>query len=365
MSTQTANPPSDLTHPVTSSLPSGTTLSGHGVVCADLGKSFGRHESPALDGIDLVIAAGSITVLLGPSGCGKTTLLRCISGLEFPSCGHIHIAVHDVTHVPAEDRGVAMVFQNYALYPNKTVRGNIEFPLRMARIDRATRKRRVTEIAELLRLEHLLDRRPAQLSGGQRQRVGIGRALIRQPSVLLMDEPFSNLDAELRTNMRAELIALQQRLGMTIVFVTHDQIEALALADQLVVMNNGHIEQAGPPETVFDDPATEFVATFLGAMNMLPINTELHSAQYPSATQVGIRPEDIHLGAGSDSDVRLDGTVLMNELHGRDRLVHLSIDGQIIRLRVPAGVLPHGRVSAHAAPAALHYFAADGTRIRS
>ena len=346
----TTDPPPSQHHP-----------SKHDVQCRDLSKLFTRHESPALDGIDLTIAAGSISVLLGPSGCGKTTLLRCVSGLETPTAGDIHIGGREVTRVAAEDRGVAMVFQNYALYPNKTVHGNLEFPLRMARIDRAARKQRVTETAQLLRIEHLLDRHPSQLSGGQRQRVGIGRALIRRPGVLLMDEPFSNLDAELRATMRAELIALQQRLGMTIVFVTHDQIEALALADQLVVMNNGRIEQAGPPETVFDTPGTEFVATFLGGMNVLP-GSDVPASRHPAA-RLGFRPDDVHLGAGPDSAVRFHGTVLMTELHGRDRLIHLGIDDHVIRMRVAAGLVPQGRVIVHIDPTALHHFADDGSRL--
>lgn len=325
-------------------------------------KRFDRSETAALDHVDLTIPLGSITVLLGPSGCGKTTLLRCITGLETLTSGRIEIGDADVTDVAAEDRGVAMVFQNYALYPNKTVLGNVEFPLRMRRVERATRRERALRIAKLLRLDELLDRKPSELSGGQRQRVGIGRALVRDPAVLVMDEPFSNLDAALRDTMRTELVALQQRLGMTVVFVTHDQVEALALADQLVVMRAGRIEQAGLPEAVYSTPATTFVASFLGGMNLFATDGpfELHST--PGAASVGCRPDHLRIGAGGAADIDLRGQVLMTELHGRDRLVHLDIGGQRARMRVPAETRPSGEIALHVRRSDLHYFTADGGR---
>lgn len=325
-------------------------------------KRFDRSETAALDHVDLTIPAGSITVLLGPSGCGKTTLLRCIAGLETLTSGRVEIGDADVTDVAAEDRGVAMVFQNYALYPNKTVLGNIEFPLRMRRVDRATRRERTLEIVELLRLDHLIDRKPNELSGGQRQRVGIGRALVRDPAVLVMDEPFSNLDAALRDTMRTELVTLQRRLGMTVVFVTHDQVEALALADQLVVMRAGRIEQAGPPEEVYGVPETTFVATFLDGMNIFAADGPFEIGSAPEVTSVGCRPDHLRIGTGGTADIDLHGEVLMTELHGRDRLVHLDIGGQRARMRVPADIRPSGAIALHVQRSDLHYFTADGGR---
>ncbi|MFF0457821.1 ABC transporter ATP-binding protein [Nocardia africana] len=334
-----------------------------GVRCTNLSKAFERSANPALDNVSLDIPPGSITVLLGPSGCGKTTLLRCISGLEQPSAGRIEIDDTDVTETAAEDRGVAMVFQNYALYPNKTVLANIEFPLRMAGIDRITRRRRATQLAQMLQVGELLDRKPAQLSGGQRQRVGIGRALVREPDVLLMDEPFSNLDAELRTTMRAELLTLQRQLGTTIVFVTHDQIEALAIADQLVIMRGGRIEQAGPPEHVFNNPATEFVATFLGGMNILPTDLPYPTFTNPPSKRFGVRPHDLHHGHGASPDLHLPAHVTLSELHGRDRVLHLDIAGHHVRMLTDAADRPHGDITVHARRSDLIFFRENGARV--
>ncbi|MGW3951207.1 ABC transporter ATP-binding protein [Streptomyces sp. NPDC004752] len=331
------------------------------VTCSGLRKIFSNGDRPALDDVDLHVPGGRITVLLGPSGCGKTTLLRSITGLENPDSGEIRIGEKDVTSVGAEDRGVAMVFQNYALYPNKTVRGNIEFPLRMLRVEKQQRSQRATEIADMLRLGSLMDRKPAQLSGGQRQRVGIGRALVRDPDVLLMDEPFSNLDAELRVDMRSELLALQRKLGTTIVFVTHDQVEALSLADQLVVMRAGRIEQKGDPEAVFEEPSTEFVATFLCEMNVVPAKGPLHDEQRADAPAVGFRPESIRLGPGTGDDIQIIGQVRMSELHGRDRIVHLDMLDRSIRMRVPSSERPSGSIPVHVRRSDLRYFDADGT----
>ncbi|NEW70764.1 ABC transporter ATP-binding protein [Streptomyces rhizosphaericus] len=325
-------------------------------------KRFDRSETAALGQVDLTVPAGSITVLLGPSGCGKTTLLRCVAGLETLTSGRIEIGDADVTDVAAEDRGVAMVFQNYALYPNKTVLGNIEFPLRMRRVDRVARRERALRAAELMRLGELLDRRPSELSGGQRQRVGIGRALVRDPAVLVMDEPFSNLDAALRDTMRTELVTLQRRLGMTVVFVTHDQVEALALADQLVVMRAGRIEQAGPPEEVYRTPATTFVATFLDGMNIFAAEGPFEACSPPGATTVGCRPDHLRVGAGGAADIDLRGQVLLTELRGRDRLIHLDIGGRRARMRVPADTRPSGEITLHVRRSDLHHFTADGIR---
>ncbi len=233
-------------------------------------KNFGKV--PVLHGLDIAIADGTFTVLVGPSGCGKSTLLRMIAGLEEVSGGEIRIGTRRVNEVPPKERDVAMVFQNYALYPHMTVRDNMAFSLMLARQDKATITEKVGRAAEILALTPLLDRYPRQLSGGQRQRVAMGRAIVRDPQVFLFDEPLSNLDAKLRVAMRTEIKELHQRLKTTSIYVTHDQIEAMTMGDTIVVMRDGRIEQTGGPLELYDRPANVFVAGFIGspAMNMLP-----------------------------------------------------------------------------------------------
>jgi multiple sugar transport system ATP-binding protein len=234
-----------------------------------LRKAYGAVQ--VLHGLDVDIADGEFVVLVGPSGCGKSTLLRMIAGLEGVTSGTIHIGERLVNNLPPAERDIAMVFQNYALYPHKTVAANMAFALRMRRMDRAEIKRRVDRAAEILGLTPYLDRYPRALSGGQRQRVAMGRAIVRDPQVFLFDEPLSNLDAKLRVQMRTEIRELHQRLATTTVYVTHDQIEAMTMADKIVVMQGGHIEQVGAPLDVYDRPVSTFVAGFIGspAMNML------------------------------------------------------------------------------------------------
>src|SRR5689334_950401 len=233
------------------------------------------NDEPAVDTFDLDIADGEFMVLVGPSGSGKTTALRMLAGLEEVDAGAIYIGERDVTDVPPKDRDVAMVFQNYALYPYLTVEANIAFPLKIARMKKAERERRVREVAELLELTPYLQRKPGQLSGGQRQRVAMGRAIVRQPSVFLMDEPLSNLDAKLRVQMRADFAALQSRLGVTTVYVTHDQAEAMTLGHRVAVLADGRLQQCDTPRALYDTPANTFVAGFVGspAMNLctLPV----------------------------------------------------------------------------------------------
>ncbi|RST32247.1 ABC transporter ATP-binding protein [Sphingomonas ginkgonis] len=273
-----------------------------------LSKSFGG--TVALTPADLTVDAGEFLVIVGPSGCGKSTLLRLVAGLEEPSAGRILIGERDMTHAAPADRGLAMVFQSYALYPHLTVAENIGFPLRVARRGKAEIAARVREVADLLELGDLLGRRPAALSGGQRQRVSIARAIVREPSVLLLDEPLSNLDAELRVRMRHEFARLHARLGSTMIYVTHDQLEAMTLANRIVVMNAGRIEQVGAPLELYDAPASLAVARAIGSpgMNLLPGQTTDDGAvrlvdgtrlgtatTLPpgSAVTVGIRPEHL------------------------------------------------------------------------
>ncbi len=300
------------------------------VELSGLVKSFG--EQRVVDQIDLAILEGELLVLVGPSGCGKTTTLRMIAGLETPDAGEIRIGDRVVNRVTPRDRDVAMVFQNYALYPHMTVRKNLGFGLRMRRIPRREVTERVAAVAELLEIGELLDRKPSELSGGQQQRVALGRAIVREPAVFLLDEPLSNLDAKLRATMRTELVRLHQQIGTTMVHVTHDQTEAMMMGDRIVVMHQGRIEQAGPPLEVYRYPATRFVAEFVGSppMNFFDGTLDEEGLQvgtarlaWPAAAAaeagtrarpvaVGLRPEEIAVNAddadNADNAVSRDGT---------------------------------------------------------
>jgi sn-glycerol 3-phosphate transport system ATP-binding protein len=278
-------------------------------------------DSRALDGITFSADPGSFVVLLGPSGCGKSTTLRLIAGLDTPTSGTIHIAGRDVTRLPPVGRGIAMVFQSYALFPHLTVAENIVFGLRVRKVpDRDAKLKRV---AELLGLEQLLQRKPSQLSGGQQQRVALGRAIIAEAPVCLMDEPLSNLDAQLRGEMRREIRALQQRLGITMVYVTHDQTEAMTMADRVVLLKDGRIEQVGSPEELYATPATAFTASFIGSppMNLLALNG--------SGVLTGVRPEDVRLG-GDGLEARVESV----EYLGADTLVAARAGEQLLLARV-------------------------------
>ena len=309
----------------------------------DVAKSYGRVET--LKGIDIALAHGEFLVLLGPSGCGKSTLLNIIAGLAEPTRGDVLIDGRSVVGVHPKDRDISMVFQSYALYPNLSVARNIGFGLEMRKVAAAERDRAVREAARLLQIENLLDRKPAQLSGGQRQRVAIGRALVRKPRLFLFDEPLSNLDAKLRLEMRTELKRLHHMLGATIVYVTHDQIEAMTLATRIAVMRDGRIEQLGPPKEIYDRPATRYVAGFVGAppMNMLdgtvdngrivlagaagvlPMPPALAASAGNGRTVVaGIRPESLRL-AEKEAEHALSAAAEVVELTGPELVATLRL----------------------------------------
>jgi len=261
---------------------------------------------PVLKGIDIDIADGEFLILVGPSGCGKSTLLNMIAGLESTTEGEIAIGERVVNGVSPKDRDIAMVFQSYALYPSMTVRENIEFAMEMRKVPRDERAAVVARVAKVLQIEALLERRPAQLSGGQRQRVAMGRALARNPAVFLFDEPLSNLDAKLRVEMRAEIKALHQRLGTTIVYVTHDQVEAMTLGDRIAVMKDGLVQQLGTPEEIYERPANLYVAGFIGAptMNLLPVTLGVHDDRWHATLQSAVGRIELPLGPVGDSSWR-------------------------------------------------------------
>ncbi len=332
-------------------------------------KTYGATE--VLHSIDLEIQAGEFVVLVGPSGCGKSTTLRLIAGLEDVTSGTIEIGGRVVNNLEPKDRDIAMVFQNYAIYPHMTVRKNIGFGLRSSKMSRADKDNRIDEIAEILGMTDLLARKPSQLSGGQRQRVAIGRAMVRDPAVFLFDEPLSNLDAQLRTQMRLEIKKLHQRVGSTIIFVTHDQVEAMTMADRIVIMKDGHIQQVGTPSEVYHTPANTFVAGFIGspAMNMLPGTAANGAIHLSGGTTValpveiaqdrpvmlGIRPEDLH---PVDGPSLISGSVDVREPLGHETLIYVNTPaGEVIAKadgRTPPDV--GGTVHLGATPENIHVF---------
>jgi len=316
-------------------------------------KSFG--DVHVIPGIDLDIEDGEFVVFVGPSGCGKSTLLRLIAGLEDTSAGTIEIDGKDATSLPPARRGLAMVFQSYALYPHMTVRKNIAFPLKMAGMDQAEQERRVERAAKVLNLASYLDRRPGQLSGGQRQRVAIGRAIVREPAAFLFDEPLSNLDAALRVGMRQEISELHQSLKTTMIYVTHDQVEAMTMADKIVVLNAGRIEQVGAPLELYTNPRNLFVAGFIGSPKMNFIQGP-EAARHKAHT-IGIRPEHITVGEGP-----WEGVVGLSEHLGSDSFIKVDVDGLgIINVRGPGELNVHHGDRVRLAPAGkIHRFDETG-----
>jgi multiple sugar transport system ATP-binding protein len=343
-------------------------------------KSYGK--TTAVHGIDLDIADGEFVVFVGPSGCGKSTTLRMIAGLEDISGGTLRIGGEVVNQREPKQRNIAMVFQNYAIYPHLSVGKNIGFGLYTAKLSAAEKDRRIRDTAQILGLENLLDRRPAELSGGQRQRVAIGRAMVRNPVAFLFDEPLSNLDAQLRAQMRIEIKRLHQRLGTTIVYVTHDQVEAMTMADKIVVMRDGRILQIGTPTDLYETPVDVFTARFIGSpsMNLLPgaVTGNVLTAGGATignvdagkitggAALVGVRPHDLIVGDTNGAALTVSGLVTAVEPLGAETLVHLDIAGTPVIATAPGKMLPKvdSTVTANAAPGTLYLFDAQTEQAR-
>ncbi len=347
------------------------------VALRQLRKAFGMLE--VVHGVDLDIAKGEFIVLVGPSGCGKSTILRMVAGLEEVTSGEILIDGAVVNERDPKDRDIAMVFQDYALYPHMSVAENMGFSLAYRGVRKAEIARRVAEAAAMLDVAHLLQRRPRELSGGQRQRVAMGRAMVRDPKVFLFDEPLSNLDAKLRVQMRTEIKKLRDRLRATTIYVTHDQVEAMTLADRIVVLRGGHIEQVGTPEEIYDRPASAFVAGFMGApaMNLLPVRIAGTEAMLPDGTRLplrappsageallGLRPERLAWlpPDAAPAGAELTGRAAVVEPLGAETLVTLDIGGHELHARVPPrSVRAAGeQVRLAVDPADLHLFSHDG-----
>ncbi len=348
----------------------------------DVRKSFGSVD--VIHGLNLKVEGGEFVVFVGPSGCGKSTLLRMIAGLEDVTAGDIIIAGRDVTDLDPAKRGIAMVFQSYALYPHMSVRENLAFGLEIAKVARDEIDRQVDAAAEILKIGPLLDRRPGQLSGGQRQRVAIGRAIVRKPLAFLFDEPLSNLDAELRVSMRIEIARLHRELGNTMIFVTHDQTEAMTLADRIVVLRDGRIEQVGTPGEIYEDPDNLFVAGFIGSPRMnivdavylpgqkvgvggfvIQLDAPVASATENAPVKLGIRPEHLVLTGGENG--LLSARIDFSENLGSMRYLHCMLDSGeriTVELRGSADLVSEGTIRLTCDPQHLRFFSESGERLR-
>lgn len=362
------------------------------MACVELkkiNKTFGGVE--VLPGVDLRIEDGEFVVFVGPSGCGKSTLLRLIAGLEDPTSGDIDIDGEVVTDLSPKERGVGMVFQSYALYPHMSVYENIAFGLKLGKAKKEKIREWVEKTAEVLQLDKLMDRKPRELSGGQRQRVAIGRAMAREPKIMLFDEPLSNLDASLRVQMRTEIAKLHDRLQSTMIYVTHDQVEAMTLADKIVVLNRGNVEQVGTPYELYETPASLFVAGFIGSpkMNLMPgnitsstggatttiavdglgqltANRDTSALETGASVTVGVRPEHFQLRLGGPDN----GLEVVNvEYLGNEAYVYVALPGMdelmVVRQPVPCAVKPGQRVTLTTEPACVHLFDSRGLALRS
>ena len=321
----------------------------------DVSKRFPTQDRPAVDHLTLDVANGEFLVLLGPSGCGKTTALRMLAGLEYPDSGDVLIDGRSVVRLEPKDRDVALVFQSYALYPHMSVRDNIQYPLRVRQLSAAERLRKVEQVADLLGIRQLLPRRPSQLSGGEQQRVALARAIVREPRVFLMDEPLSNLDAKLRTHTRTELKALQKQLGVTTIFVTHDQAEAMTMGDRIAVLDAGKLQQLGTPDNVYQRPANLFVAQFIGSppMNIVDASRDGEALVLTGGwrvaaprgvagsdgIKVGLRPEAIDLERAPASGAQ-PAEVLLSEPLGSEVIVNVKLGDVLLKVRTGPDVRP-------------------------
>lgn len=324
------------------------------IVMKDIKKQYPGTTAPVMEHFNLTIEEGSFTVLLGPSGCGKTTALRMIAGLEDVTSGQIFIDDDDITNVEPGERNIAMVFQNYAIYPHMSVRGNVEFGLKNYKISKAEIKERVDYVLNLCGLTEYANRKPSQLSGGQRQRVALARAISKSPKAFLMDEPLSNLDAKLRNQMRSEMIQLYNRLGCTFIYVTHDQSEAMTMGTQIVVIFKGKIMQQGSPEEVYRNPKNLFVAQFIGDPGM-------NALKMSSGGYLGFKPRDAYFEACSDS-LRLDGTVLTCEFMGYEDMITVDIGTGNVVVRSQDRKMPGEHVSIYVPKKNQYYFDAAQNR---
>ena len=354
----------------------------------DVRKSFGKME--VIKGVNIEIEDGEFVVIVGPSGCGKSTLLRMIAGLEDITQGTLEIVGVRMNDRQPKDRGIAMVFQTYAIFPHMTVRENVAFGLTINKIDKATRNAKVDEAARILQMENLLDRRPSELSGGQRQRVAIGRAIVRNPKVFLFDEPLSNLDASLRMDMRMEIGKLHQSLNASMIYVTHDQVEAMTLADKIVVLNDGKVMQSGSPMELYKEPANMFVASFLGAPSMNFLNVEVQEIIDESAivcnpilnpikvphkgrdmikkcqATLGLRPQYLRLVEPSDG--MLKGTVILTERLGAETIIEILLknDERVIAAISEDQILRNGKeIGLHFDPTQVHLFPCEEKKVLS
>ena len=328
------------------------------IIFENVGKSFG--DTKVIENLNLTIEDGKFTVLVGSSGCGKTTLLRMIAGIGPATYGRILMDGKDITHQPPEKRDIAMVFQNYAIYPTMSVRENSEFGLKNKKVPKPERDRRIAEYAEIVGMTPYLDRKPSDLSGGQRQRIALARAMVKKPSVFLMDEPLSNLDAKLRAAMRVELIELQRRLGTTFVYVTHDQIEAMSMADTIVLMEKGEIQQIGSPEQIYHEPANIFSAQFIGTppMNIMELGDGI---------RYGVRPESLVMEPERVDGMALyrKGHIVTREMLGAELQFKIRLsDGMTIMARSNREDLAEDSdIWVMAKPRHIHFFGADGKRL--
>ncbi len=331
-----------------------------GVVLKSVSKSY--DDKKVINKVDLTVKDKEFLVLVGPSGCGKSTLLRMIAGLEDITSGDIRIGSTKVNNVAPKDRDIAFVFQSYALYPHMTVRENIAFGLKMRKIDKKTIDEKVEEAAKILDLGEYLDRKPKQLSGGQRQRVALGRAIVRNPKVFLMDEPLSNLDAKLRVQMRSEIKKLHQKLRTTFIYVTHDQTEALTMGDRVVVLDKGVIQQAAAPEEIYNNPANTFVASFIGSpqMNFIDCDNAPKALCKKNCARIGIRPEKMVTGG----KIRFKVDVNMTELLGSEQIVYFEIGGAKCCAKIPADIEAAARLELSIREEDLYFFNAAGKRIK-